>query len=321
MLCILYILVVSTLLGVVGLMAEQVLPAAFPRRWMWCVILITSIVLPGYNRFHHTFSVTAALEHQSAGTTLENTFHATSIGVMDPAWWVRAESYDTAINPLWLTASALVVLWGLINACRVAWLVHTARRARASGGSQVMVDGVPVLVTDKLGPATVGVLRSRVLVPRWVLALPPVQRRYVLCHEEQHRKAHDSLVLFAASLTLILMPWNVALWWQIKRLSLAVEMDCDNRVVTKLGNPRAYGELLLRIAESASRGPSLQPALLGVGMLEKRLTVLLAPTRLRSVQKFLLPVLAVGLLMLVLSMPHPVLGHGSHAHATMTSNP
>lgn len=295
MLCILYILATSALLGGVGLIAERAVPAAFPRRWIWCVILVTSIALPGYNRYHNTFAVTGNM-------------------------WMRTESFDTTINPVWLTASAIVVLWGLINACRVAWLVHTARRARSASGNAMVIDGVPVLVTDKLGPATVGVLRSRVMVPQWVLALPAVQRRYVLCHEEQHRKAHDSLVLFAASLTLILMPWNVALWWQIKRLSLAVEMDCDNRVVSTLGNPRAYGELLLRIAESASKGPSLQPALLGVGMLEKRLTVLLAPTRLRSAQRFFFPVLAVGLLLLVLSMPHPVLGHGAHAHTTMTSN-
>lgn len=212
--------------------------------------------------------------------------------------------------------SSLIILWGLVNACRVAWLIHSARHARATNGSPMIVDGVSVLVTDKLGPATVGVLRSRVLVPRWVLALPAVQRRYVLCHEEQHRKAHDSLVLFAASLTLLLMPWNVALWWQVKRLGLAVEMDCDNRVVSVLGNARAYGELLLRVAENSNRGPRLQPALLGVGMLEKRLTVLLAPTTLRTVQKILFPVLAAALLLLVLSMPHPVLGH---SHTAMMS--
>ena len=86
-------------------------------------------------------------------------------------------------------------------------------------------------------------------------------------------------------------------------------MDCDNRVVRALGNPIAYGDLLLKVAQAASRGPRLQPALLGgVGMLEHRLTVLLAPTPLRHIQRFLLPALALGLLIVVLSMPHPVLG-------------
>jgi beta-lactamase regulating signal transducer with metallopeptidase domain len=103
------------------------------------------------------------------------------------------------------------------------------------------------------------------------------------------------------------MPWNLALWWQLRRLCLAIEMDCDNRVVAELGDATAYGELLLRIAQATSRGPRLQPAFLGgMGSLERRLTGLLAPAPLRYVQRVLLPTLALGLLLLVLSMPHPV---------------
>jgi beta-lactamase regulating signal transducer with metallopeptidase domain len=169
-----------------------------------------------------------------------------------------------------------------------------------------------------LGPATVGFWNSRVLLPRWVLALPEEQRQYVVRHEEEHRSAHDGRILFIASLALLLMPWNLALWWQLRRLCLAVEMDCDNRVVNRLGNANAYGELLLKIAQAASRGPRLQPAFLGgAGSLEQRLTVLLAPTPLRHVQRFLLPALALGLVLVVLFMPHPVLEHGMHAHAAM----
>jgi beta-lactamase regulating signal transducer with metallopeptidase domain len=123
-------------------------------------------------------------------------------------------------------------------------------------------------------------------------------------------------LLFLASLPLILMPWNLAMWWQLRRLCLAVELDCDNRVVAALGDATAYGELLLKVAEAGSRGPRLQPAFLGgMGSLERRLTALLAPTPLRHLQRFLLPAVALGLLFVVLVMPHPVLGKGSHAHA------
>jgi beta-lactamase regulating signal transducer with metallopeptidase domain len=178
-----------------------------------------------------------------------------------------------------------------------------------------------VIVTDAIGPATVGLWRARVLVPRWVLALPRTQRRYVLRHEEEHRSAHDARLIFVASLTLLLLPWNLALWWQLWRLRLAVEMDCDNRVVAALGDAPAYGGLLLRVAEAASRGPRLQPAFLGgMGSLERRLTALLEPTPLRHVQRFLVPAVAIALLFVVLSLPHPVLG-GSRAHMTTTSGP
>jgi hypothetical protein len=56
-----------------------------------------------------------------------------------------------------------------------------------------------------------------------------------------------------------------------------------------------------------------------VGTLERRLTVLLAPTPLRHVQRFLLPALAVCLVAIVLLMPHPVLTHGSHAKPSGTT--
>ncbi len=116
------------------------------------------------------------------------------------------------------------------------------------------------------------------------------------------------------------MPWNLALWWQLRRLCLAVEMDCDNRVLSALGDPNAYGELLLKVAEAGSRGPRLQPAFLGMGMLERRLNALLARTPLPRVERFLLPAGALFLLLLVLWIPHPIVGHDSHAHVSMTSN-
>jgi hypothetical protein len=56
-----------------------------------------------------------------------------------------------------------------------------------------------------------------------------------------------------------------------------------------------------------------------MGSLERRLTHLLAPTQLRHFQRFLVPALAIALLFVALSMPHPVLGRGADAHATMKS--
>ena len=318
MLCILYVNAVGMCLGLAALLLERTLPATSSRRWLWCFIIPISVVLPGFYRAHHTWSVAGAWEQQAAQAP--GGFQSVSLAVLDPGWWARMESYDTTINRLWLTASALLVLWGVGSVWRVWHVLRRARRARRDASAPAVVDGVSVVVTDSLGPATVGFWRSRVLVPRWVLALPSVERQYVVRHEEEHRRAHDARLLFVASLPLILMPWNLAMWWQIRRLCLAVEMDCDNRVVAALGNANAYGELLLKVAQAASRGPRLQPALLGgVGTLERRLMALVAPTPLRHVQRFLLPAAALGLLFVVWSMPHPVLGRGPHAHVTTTS--
>ena len=320
MLCILYVNAVGLLLGIAGVLIERVLPTTFSRRWLWCVIIPTSLFIPGYYRFHHMWSISEAFARQTAEPPLGHALGSVWLAVLDPAWWGQIATYDKAINRVWLTVTALLVVWGFANVMRVLYVVFVSRGQPGDPGTETILDGVPVVVTKSVGPATVGLWRSLVLVPRWVLALPDPQRQYVLRHEDEHRRSHDAYLLFAASLPLLLTPWNLALWWLLRRLCLAVEMDCDNRVVAGLGDATAYGELLLKVAHASSRGLRLQPALLGgVGMLEHRLTVLLAPTQLRQAQRFLMPAAALGLFILVLLIPHPVLKHGSHAHVTATS--
>jgi len=309
MLCILYVNLVGALLGVTGLLTERALPATRARRWVWCVLIPMSVILPAIYQANHSWSVLQALERHAAHPALSHAPSTVALTALDPGWWANTRSYNPMINRVWLVASGMLILWGLANAGRVSRVVIASRRNQTRSGAPAIVDGVPVVVTDSIGPATVGLWRTRVLVPRWVLALPGMQRQYVLRHEEEHRSAHDARLLFVASLTLILLPWNLALWWQLRRLRLAVEIDCDNRVVRALGDAPAYGGLLLKVAQAASRGPRLQPAFLGgMGMLERRLTFLLAPAPLRHVQRFLLPALAIALLFVVLTIPHPVLG-------------
>ena len=319
MLCILYVTVAGFLLGAAGVLIERALPASFPRRWIWCLVIPISVALPGYYRWHHNVSVGEVQE--AVQPALGGTLGMGPLTVLEPEWWERAQSYDSTINRVWLTVSALLILWGLASAWRISRIVRLSRRVSGDADRPAILDGVPVVVTDRAGPATVGLLRSSVLVPRWVLALPGNQRQYVIRHEEEHRKAHDALLLFAASLPIILIPWNLALWWQVRRLCLAVELDCDNRVVDALGDATSYGQLLLKVAEAGSYGPRLQPAFLGgMGSLERRLTALLAPAPLRQLQRFLVPAAALALLYIVLVMPHPVLGAIHHDHAMRSSS-
>jgi hypothetical protein len=319
MLCILYVTTVGMLLGVVGLLVERMLPTTSARRWLWSAIIPVSIALPGYYGQHHTWSVLRALDQRAPQPSITHTIPDQSLGALDPAWWEHIRSLNPVINRYWIIASGILLIWGLTNAMRVSYLVSLSRQGARDRRNPAIVDGIRVVVTNQLGPATVGLLRSLVLVPRWVLTLPERQRQYVLRHEDEHRRAHDAALLFVASLPILLMPWNPALWWQLRRLCLAVELDCDNRVVKALGDAPAYGELLLKVALAANHGPRLQPAFLGVGSLERRLTALLAPTPLRHAQKFLLPAVVMGILLLVLWMPHPVLGSSSHAHVAMTA--
>jgi hypothetical protein len=71
------------------------------------------------------------------------------------------------------------------------------------------------------------------------------------------------------------MPWNVALWWQVLRLRVAVELDCDARVLQN-ADARSYGDLLLEAARPR-RGSSLAGATAfaeRASQLERRIRVL-----------------------------------------------
>jgi beta-lactamase regulating signal transducer with metallopeptidase domain len=60
--------------------------------------------------------------------------------------------------------------------------------------------------------------------------------------------------LLATLLMIVAMPWNLTLWWMAHRLRLAVEVDCDERVLRGgLWDVRTYGALLLFVGRRRSR--------------------------------------------------------------------
>lgn len=153
---------------------------------------------------------------------------------------------DRVLISVWLASSAVVALW----------LVATQRglRRRLRVYRSRIVDGERVLVSSDFGPAVVGIVRPQIVLPEWALAMRDSDRQIIVAHETEHRHAHDPLLAAAALIVVAALPWNAALWWQLRRLRLAIEIDCDRRVVSRHGHdPYAYGRLLLATLERASR--------------------------------------------------------------------
>jgi hypothetical protein len=280
--CFLYTIALSIALGGAAWLLERALPERAPRRWLWLAAVVLSVTIPPTYIANHHVVVTR-----------------TAVG--DTTMWSSISAFDPEILRVWLGVTVALALWGVAGLCRLAWLVP-----KRSG---------PVVVHPRLGPATVGLVRTRVVIPPWVLSLPRTERDYVLRHEHEHRRAHDTQLLFFASLTVVAAPWNIALWWLLRRLSVAVEIDCDNRVLAARPGSTTYGELLLKVAAREASGPRIQPAFLGgTGMLERRLRHMLTPARLSRAQRLLAVAAAAVLLMVALATPHPVLRSRVEAH-------
>ena len=311
-LCLFYFISVGTFVGTAALLLDTALPPRRPRRGIWAGSMILSLFLPPILSTKHSSSVidvlgvkvaTLPTSHQAASMPHELGRNLMECGAPLGQIFLR----------IWLIATIALLLLGIANAVRI-WMA-----ARSSTVSEI--DGTTVIVTDSIGPASAGLLHSRIYIPRWVLALPPMERSYVMRHEAEHKRAHDSRLLTAMSIFVALWPWNVALWWQLHRLHLAIEMDCDNRVVRSLGDAPAYGELLLKIAEAGNQGIRLQPAFAtDTGMLERRLTALLAPRSQQILRRVIAPVLAAALMYLVFSVPHPQLERHQAEFHTQTAH-
>jgi len=114
------------------------------------------------------------------------------------------------------------------------------------------VDGIDVLVSPTIGPAVVGVVEPQILLPKSLLDLDEPLRRLVLRHEQEHRTARDQLIVVGSAVVLALSPWNLALSWIVRRARLALEIDCDMRVLSRGASANQYGKLLLFIAQRQS---------------------------------------------------------------------
>jgi TonB family protein len=115
-----------------------------------------------------------------------------------------------------------------------------------------------VKVSDDLdGPATVGIRRPLVLVPRRVLELPAAVQRAIVCHELVHVQRRDWLRTIAEEV------WRSLLWFHpharmiAAKLSLAREMVVDETTIRITRDRRAYAEALLACSDP-------QPHVMGV---------------------------------------------------------
>lgn len=234
----------TTFLAVAAWFGERALRSARrPARGTWLLALaagtIWPVLLPLLRRLR------PSPDTATVGVTILDAVRIAPDRVSSSVAWLPM--LDRVLLAAWLMVSLLLVLRYLMVWRAVHALRHTSQH--------VVVDGVNVLVSRDIGPAVVGVRDTAVLVPRAVLELDAPLRALVLRHEEEHRRAHDTWLLLALAVAVTAMPWNVPLWWIARRARLALEVDCDARVLAAGGNATRYVQVLLLAAQRASAAP------------------------------------------------------------------
>jgi beta-lactamase regulating signal transducer with metallopeptidase domain len=248
---IVYGIFISLALSVAALALERACRMQrWPSRWVWAAAIALPLVFPLFasqpSAVVHTVAPTTRVERTIAETAYANS--ADRLQQLD-----RNGSIGRIAWAAWPAASLL-----LAAGIAFAWL--RLRRERSRWRQHRLLD-VDVLVARDAGPAVVGILRPRIVVPEWLLNADPQVQCTALAHERQHMAARDPLLLFAATLLIAVLPWNVPLWWQWRRLRFAIEADCDARVLNAGMQVTAYGEALLKVAGRRAGVPLLSPAM------------------------------------------------------------
>jgi TonB-dependent SusC/RagA subfamily outer membrane receptor len=169
---------------------------------------------------------------------------------------LRRELESSAPATQRVATSGLLLAWPLASAVLGLLLFASYRRQRRllSHAPTARIGAQTVRLSDHFGPAVVGLRTPDIVVPSWLLSRSPREQQLVVAHEQSHVHAGDHVLLLAANMAVVLMPWNAALWFMTSRLRLAIELDCDARVLSRVAAPREYGQLLIELSAA------LQPA-------------------------------------------------------------
>lgn len=274
---VLAVTLISLCIAAAALLLERACIALdLPRRWtwLWAMLLMCLVpLLPDTFRTPPPASRLSLTVIPAVGDVVSATAGLDDARLSERPHSLLAPLDDavsattTLLSPL---DGPLLLLWCLVSATLVGFTVRSAQRLARMQRSWVTLqrDGITapaVWVSDDIGPAAYGVIRGEVVIPRWAMSLPPLDRRLMLLHERSHVAANDPRLIAYGMAMLILVPWNIPLRWAFRRLQRAIEHDCDRRVLHRPALARRYAALLLHVAERCVAGPPWQQRALATG--------------------------------------------------------
>ena len=296
-----YCLLISGLLALAAFATERALGHfRKPVRWGWFAVVVGSVTLP-----FAAFLAPGLLPGIGAApwaplVELSEAVVVTSApAAAEPTAWFGAGSMSALTGGVWVLLAAGMLF-------HLGW-AYRRLRSEMRTWTPGRVLGSPVMIADDRGPAVVGIRRSVVVMPRWIPELEDRLLRLVFLHEREHQRAGDHRLFATAVAALVLMPWNVFLWWQVSRLRLAIEFDCDRRVLEQGESPRDYADALITVGGRVS-APLLAAAAFAERKpaVEQRLRRMTEPlARLRIPRTLGASGLAALAIILVLGVPQP----------------
>lgn len=242
-----YCLLISGLLALAAFASEQALGHfRKPVRWAWFAAIVGSVTVPVVAFFAPGLLPGFGVSSAEPAVGLSGVAVVAAAGELPAA---VGGGFDAA-------AVGAVLAWGwvLLVVAMVGYVgrIYGRLRSEMRTWRPGRVAGSPVMISEARGPAVVGFRRSVVVMPKWIPELEDRLLRLVFLHEREHQRAGDHRLFAAAVTALVLMPWNLFVWWQVSRLRLAIEFDCDRRVLGRGESRRDYADALITVGSRVS---------------------------------------------------------------------
>lgn len=165
-----------------------------------------------------------------------------------------------ALEGVWVAASLLSLARLVFGLMQVRGLRHGSEAVRFDNLPQPIQEAVSrpgkrpveVRLSDAVdSPSVIGFFRPTVVVPRPLWSeLSADDLKQVLLHEMAHLERGDDWTNLLQKLLRALCPLNPALLWAERQLCREREQACDDAVLDRAGNARAYATCLTKLAES-----------------------------------------------------------------------
>jgi beta-lactamase regulating signal transducer with metallopeptidase domain len=144
-------------------------------------------------------------------------------------------------------AGMLPLIWMAGVAAMAWWFIRGHVRFLREAGELTRI-GDLFVGADGAGPASVGLFRPRIVVPRdFAQRYTPAEQALVIAHERVHVKRRDAFADLVAALFQCVFWFNPLIHFGVRRLRQDQELACDAAVMRQHPRQRrAYAEALLK---------------------------------------------------------------------------
>ena len=291
---------ISLALAIVALVVEITLKRPHLAYLLWLLVFVKLMMVP-----------VITLPVQSIDSNLDDQAYRQQEGFQlevsgdSQAAYLSAEMQDVVLEYgknglfiLWVSGSALVLLWSLVRITRFNRLLKdeselappALQNAAENIGGRLGLGSIPSIFTTSANLTPMVWCsggRVRIVLPSRLLEqMDSRQWQWVLAHELAHVRRRDYWVRWLEWMACVCFWWNPVVWWGRYHLRANEEICCDSLVLSTLHpQPHAYANSLLTAVECltfpARQPPVMASEINSYGFLKRRFRVIVsaAPNR------------------------------------------